>query len=112
MGQVDAAELEIAAESSELRKQSLKAMVAQRKGDAAAGAAALRKIQDQFGESALYEQSQILAQWGAIDRGMETLLRAAATGDPGIMLIKTDPLVDPLRRRPEFSGLLRQAGFG
>lgn len=112
MGQVDAAELEIAAESSELRKQSLKAMVAQRKGDAAAGAAALRKIQDQFGESALYEQSQILAQWGAIDGGMETLLRAAATGDPGIMLIKTDPLVDPLRRRPEFSGLLRQAGFG
>lgn len=112
MGQVGEAARSVAAEKSELRRLTAEAMVAQRQGDMVKAEAALRKIDTQFGTNALYEQAQVLAQWGATDRGMAALLKAAATGDPGLVLIKTDPLIDALRKHPAFSGLLRQAGFG
>ena len=111
MGRLDDAAKSIAVEKSNLRRLTGEAVIAGRKGDKATMEAALRKIQAEFGDSALYEQAQILAQSDDRDRAMATLLRAAATGDPGIMLIQTDPLIDPLRERPEFSGLLRQAGL-
>ena len=111
MGRLDDAAKSIAVEKSNLRRLTGEAVIAGRKGDKATMDAALRKIQAEFGDSALYEQAQILAQSDDRDRAMATLLRAAATGDPGIMLIQTDPLIDPLRERPEFSGLLRQAGL-
>lgn len=112
MGRVEEAARSVAAEKSDLRRLTGEAMVAQRLGDMAKAQSALRRIESEFGTSALYEQAQVLAQWGETDRGMAALLRAAETGDPGLVLIKTDPLIDALRKRPEFSGLLKQVGFG
>lgn len=111
MGRVKEAARSVAAEKSDLRRLTGEAMVAQRLGDMAKAQSALRRIESEFGTSALYEQAQVLAQWGETDRGMAALLRAAETGDPGLVLIKTDPLIDALRKRPEFSGLLKQVGF-
>ena len=111
LGQTGEAGKSFDAEPSELRRLTGQAMVARRQGRAADAAAALGRIEGQFGTSALYAQAQVLAQWGERDRAMAMLLKAAATGDPGIVLIRTDPLIDPLRERPEFSGLLKQAGF-
>ncbi|MCE2843057.1 MAG: TIR domain-containing protein [Novosphingobium sp.] len=110
-GQLDDAAKSFAAEKSSLRRLTGQAVLAGRKGDKTGMEAALRAVETEFGDSALYEQAQILAQSDDRDRAMATLLRAAATGDPGLMLIQTDPLIDPLRERPEFSGLLRQAGL-
>ena len=112
LGQTGEAGKSFDAEPSELRRLTGQAMVARRQGRAADAAAALSRIEDKFGTSALYEQAQVLAQWGERDRAMATLLEAAATGDPGIVLIRADPLIDPLRERAEFSDLLKQAGFG
>lgn len=112
MGRVKEAARSVAAEKSDLRRLTGEAMVAQRLGDMAKAQSALRRIESEFGTRALYEQAQVLAQWGETDRGMAALLRAAETGDPGLVLIKTDPLIDALRKRPEFSGLLKQVGFG
>ena len=112
LGQTVEAAKSFATEKSDLRRLIGQAMVAHRLHRDADAAAALAQIETQFGASALYEQAQVLAQWGENDKAMTTLLRAAATGDPGIVLIRTDPLIDPLRGRPEFSGLLKQAGFG
>ena len=111
LGQTDEAGKSFAAEKGELRRLTGHAMVARRKHRDADAYTALARIETQFGTSALYEQAQVLAQWGERDRAMATLLKAAATGDPGLVLIRTDPLIDPLRDRPEFSGLLKQAGF-
>lgn len=111
LGQVEDAARSSAAEKGELRHLTAEAMVAQRQGDMARAEAALRSIDEQFGATALYEQAQVLAHWGAIERGIATLIKAAETGDPGLVLIKTDPLIDNLRGRPEFAGLLKQAGL-
>ncbi|WP_380878402.1 hypothetical protein ACFB49_16820 [Sphingomonas sp. DBB INV C78] len=111
LGQTDLAAKSFARESSALRRLTGVAMVKRKQGHRPEADAALAEIVREFGNSALYEQAQILAQWGDRDRAMATLMKANETGDPGLVLIRTDPLIDPLRNAPGFAGLLRQRGF-
>jgi len=59
----------------------------------------------------LYQQAQVLAQWGEPDTALERLQRARQVGDSGLIYARNDPLLDPLRGRPEFSRLLQGLGF-
>lgn len=111
LGEVEPASRDFSNESSALRRLTGVAMVSQKMGKAVEAKAAFAQIVKQFGNSALYEQAQILAQWGDVPTGMATLIRASQTGDPGLVLIRSDPLIDPLRKAPGFSDLLKQAGF-
>ncbi len=110
-GQVDAAAASFARERSALRRLTGVAMVAHRQGRTGEAQAAFAQVERDFGTSAVYEEAQILAQWGEKDRAMAWLLKARDTGDPGLVLIRSDPLIDPLRGLPAFSDLLKQAGF-
>ncbi len=59
----------------------------------------------------LYQQAQIAAQWGELDVALRALHDGVASIDSGLILVATDPMLDPLRQRPEFSQLLKQLGF-
>jgi len=81
-------------------------------GDPAAGEAAVKQLAAAFGDAASYQQAQIAAQAGQLDQALVGLLHARDVGDVGLALAYTDPMLDPLRNRPEFSRLLSELGFG
>jgi hypothetical protein len=54
----------------------------------------------------------VLAQWGRPDEAIERLQRARAVGDSGLIYLATDPLLDPIRKHPKFTLLLKQLNIG
>jgi TolB-like protein/tetratricopeptide (TPR) repeat protein len=80
-------------------------------GNKSAARKALDSLVSQLGDSALYQQAEVRAQWHDIDGALTLLRRARELGDSGLVFARTDPLLEPLRRRPEFGELLRQLGF-
>ena len=72
---------------------------------------AMARIQAMQGDTAAYQYSTIYAQWGDIPQALEWLESALRLRDPGLTLLKVDPLVDPLRREPRFQAVERQLNF-
>jgi TolB-like protein/Tfp pilus assembly protein PilF len=87
-----------------------RAIAAHRLGDAAAADAAYAAIVDQYGDAALYQQGQVLAQRGQPEQALQKLEAAYAGGDPGMLFALHDPLLDPLRTAPRFAQLLSRLG--
>jgi TolB-like protein/tetratricopeptide (TPR) repeat protein len=87
------------------------AIVERAMGNAAAAQSAFDKLVATEGDSALYQQAQVLAKWGETARALATLQKARKSGDSGLLLSRTDPMLDPLRRSPDFSRLLLSIGF-
>jgi TolB-like protein/DNA-binding winged helix-turn-helix (wHTH) protein/Flp pilus assembly protein TadD len=79
-----------------------------RRGDAEA---VLAKMRAAYGDAAAYQYSTIYAQWGSRDRALEWLATAMRLRDPGLVNLKTDPLMDPLRKEPRFQAIERQLRF-
>jgi TolB-like protein/Tfp pilus assembly protein PilF len=73
--------------------------------------AAVAKIQAMQGDTAAYQYSTIYAQWGDTAKALEWLESAMRLRDPGLSLLKTDPLVDPLRNEPRYQAIERDLKF-
>jgi TolB-like protein/DNA-binding winged helix-turn-helix (wHTH) protein len=73
--------------------------------------AALAKYQGKAGDAGAYEYATIYAQWGDRAKALEWLSTAMRLRDPGLVLLKTDPLMDPLRNEPRFRAIERQLNF-
>ena len=58
-----------------------------------------------------YQQAQILAQWGRKDEALATLETAYAKRDAGLVRLRNDPLLDPVREDARFSELEQRIGF-
>ena len=63
------------------------------------------------GDRVLYQQAQVLAQWGQRDESIERLQGALRVGDSGLVYARNDPMLDPLRNDPRFAQLLKRIGF-
>ena len=63
------------------------------------------------GDAALYQQAQVLAQWGRTGEATDRLERARAVGDPGLVALVTDPFLAPLANEPRYRQLVRASGF-
>lgn len=87
------------------------AIVERRLGHEAAAHEAMRRLLAELGDSSLYQQAEVRAQWGEPQAALDVLLRARAAGDSGLIYANTDPLLDPLRSLPAFRELLSQLGF-
>jgi TolB-like protein/tetratricopeptide (TPR) repeat protein len=98
-------------EPHELVRETGLAVAELKLGDTAAARRALDRLRADLGDSALYQQAQVAAQWGEREAAMKLLARAQALGDSGLIYIQTDPLLDPLRRLAAFNALRRQLGF-
>jgi TolB-like protein/Tfp pilus assembly protein PilF len=78
-----------------------------RHGDAEAMLEMLRAS----GDNLAYQYAQIYAQWGDTPKALTSLDTAMRMHDAGLVFLKTDPLLDPLRREPRFQALLRELRF-
>ena len=73
--------------------------------------AELKKLQAVFGDAAAYQCATIYAQWGDAAKALEWLGRAVRLPDAGVVYVKTDPLMDPLRNEPRFQAIERELRF-
>jgi TolB-like protein/tetratricopeptide (TPR) repeat protein len=64
-----------------------------------------------LGDTAAYQYATIYAQWGNRPKALEWLETAWRLRDPGLELLKTDPLLDPLRQEPRYQAIERQLKF-
>lgn len=86
------------------------AIAAQKLGDGAAADAALRELVAAYGAASLYQQAQIAAQRGQVAGALGLLEQAYAMRDPGLLFVRNDPLLDPLRAEPALADLLLRLG--
>jgi len=82
-----------------------------RAGNQAAADKALAQLISDVGDAAMYQQAEVMAQWGRADEAMARLQRARAIGDSGLIMIATDPMLDPISRDPRFTRLVKDLGF-
>ena len=73
--------------------------------------AALAKMKAVNGDAAAYQYATIYAQWGDSPKSLEWLDRAVRGRDPGLPNLKSDPLMDPLRKEPHFQAIERELRF-
>ncbi len=87
------------------------AIVEHNLGNEAAARAAMKELIASLGDRVLYQQAEVLAQWGERDASLARLEKALQVGDSGLIYARNDPLLDPLRGEPRFSRLLGSIGF-
>lgn len=68
-------------------------------------------LQAEFGEGSAYQMAEIYAQWGDIPKGLDWLDKAYRLPDAGIVALRVDPFVDPLRKEPRFREIERKLNF-
>ncbi len=73
--------------------------------------AELSKIKSAQGDTAAYQYATIYAQWGNLPKALEWLETALRLRDPGLLDLKTDPLMDPIRQEPRFKAIERELKF-
>lgn len=83
------------------------AIAENRLGDRAAAEKAFADLQSQVGDSAVYQQAEVLAQWGRADESLQKLARAFQVGDSGLTYALTDDMLDPLRKDRRFAGVIK-----
>ena len=111
LGRYEEARKEYLAESSSLVGLPGIAVIERKLGNDVAARAALNQLLARYGDFGLYQQAQVLAQWGEREAAMAVLLRARVLGDSGLMYARNDPMLDPIRQMPGFPALLRDLGF-
>ena len=82
------------------------AIAQNRLGNRAAAEKAFADLQSQVGDAAVYQQAEVLAQWGRADDSLQKLARAREVGDSGLTYAATDMMLDPLRRDARFERFL------
>lgn len=111
LGRVDEAQRAYGAEQVSLFGLQGIAISSHRLGEPQKAKAAFAKLIAEYGSNSSYQQVQVLAQWQQIDAAITTLAEAVRVRDSGLLLAKTDPMLDPLRSRPEYNELLSGVGL-
>jgi TolB-like protein/tetratricopeptide (TPR) repeat protein len=82
-----------------------------RAGDRTAAIKNLAKFKRLYGESASYQYAGIYARLGDHDRALSALEHAFAMRDGGLVSIKIDPRLDPLRGEARFDAIVSEMDF-
>jgi TolB-like protein/tetratricopeptide (TPR) repeat protein len=93
------------------RSQLCQAVVYHRLGRHADAVAAVAEMKQMAGDAAAYQYTEIHAQWGDRNAALDWLEKAMRLRDPGLIYLKTDPLLDPLRKEPRFEAVERELEF-
>lgn len=110
-GNLAAADAAYSAEPNSLFGLTGLAIVRKREGRGSDAAKALADLEVRHGDNGLYQQAQVHAQWGDADAAMDRLARGRVAGDAGLTYVRSDPLLNPLRGRPDFGALLKALNF-
>jgi adenylate cyclase len=111
LGDPRSASIEVAMEPLDWMRFSGLAILEQKLGNIEEANAAMELLLAGYRDNGLYQQAQVYAQWGEIDKSFAALYRARDIGDPGVSQIVVDPLLDPLRDDPRFATLMSEVGF-
>jgi TolB-like protein len=93
------------------RSQQCLAVTYEKLGRHAEAEAMLAKMQAMLGDDAAYQYSEIYAQWGNVPKAIESLDTAMRLRDGALEYLRTDPLMDPLRKEPRFEAIMRELKF-
>ncbi len=111
LGDMAGAKAEYEVEPGSLWRLPGLAIIAHRMGQLAEAQAAMAQLIAEHGDNSLYQQAQVLAQWGETDKALAALEHARSEGDAGLVYLRNDPFLDPLRDTSEFKRLLGALGF-
>ena len=111
-GDTAGAKAAFSAEPHAIFRLSGLAILAAQTGDKAGARKAFDQLVREAGNSGLYQQAQVLAQWGDRDGAFAALKQARFVRDSGLIYLATDPLLDPLRADPNFAALQRGLATG
>jgi TolB-like protein len=87
------------------------AILGQKTSDKALAERSYGQLVAELGDAALYQQAQVLTQWGRTSEALDRLERARSVGDSGLTALVTDPFLAPLAREPRYRALVRSIGF-
>ena len=82
-----------------------------RAGDKAAVEQKVQRMQQIFGDAASYQYAEIYAQTGDRQRALAALDSAWAIRDGGLINIRVDPFLDPIRNEPRFQAIVKRMNF-
>jgi tetratricopeptide (TPR) repeat protein len=91
--------------------QQCLAVIYDKLGRHADAEAELSKLKAATGDTSAYQYATIYAQWGNRAQTLEWLEKALRLRDGGLEYLKTDPLLDPLRKEPRFQAIERELKF-
>ncbi|MES2137189.1 MAG: TIR domain-containing protein [Pseudomonadota bacterium] len=111
LGRLDQARAAAKAEKSAMFGLTALASIEHRAGNNGAAQQALDLLVAKEGDSALYQQAEVMAQWGRTDAAFALLAKAHGVGDSGLTATTTDPLLDPISKDPRFARFVRDIGF-
>lgn len=111
MGKLDEAREAYAAETAPMFRLRGLAIVEHRAGNRAAAEKAFNALVSEIGDAAMYQQAEVMAQWGRTDDALARLQRAREIGDSGLSYVATDPLLDPIAKDPRFLRFIKDLGF-
>lgn len=108
LGKLKEARVEFDAEPTNFFRLSGLAIVDHKLGDRGSAEKSMEALVKEMGDASLYQQAQVLSQWGNADEAVVRLERARQIGDSGLIYLATDPLLDPIRKHPGFIRLIRE----
>ena len=73
--------------------------------------AALSKLRAMAGDMGAYNYAEIYAQWGQQGEAIHWLSRSFELRDNGLLFLKVDPLLDPIRDTKEYKDVERRMNF-
>jgi tetratricopeptide (TPR) repeat protein len=82
-----------------------------RLGQHADAEAMLAKLRASMGDAGAFQYAEIYAQWGRPTQALESLDTAMHLRSPSLEWVKTDALLDPLRKEPRFQAIERELKF-
>jgi TolB-like protein len=91
--------------------QACLSLVYDRLGKHSEAEAELEKLRAARRVASAYWYAQIYAQWGNRAKALEWLDTAMRLREPGLANLKTDALLDPLRKEPRFQAIERELKF-
>ncbi len=93
------------------QSQQCLALVYDKLGRHADAETVLAKIKASMGDAPAYQYAETYAQWGNIGKALEWLDTAVRLRDSGLVDLKSDSLIDPLRKEPRFLTIERALQF-
>jgi TolB-like protein/Flp pilus assembly protein TadD len=93
------------------QSQMCLAIVYEKLGRHADAQAELTKAESAYGDAAAYQYAQVYAQWGDRGKALDCLAAAKRVRDSGLIALRADPLLDPLRQEPPYQALVRDLKF-
>jgi tetratricopeptide (TPR) repeat protein len=95
----------------ETLKQFCGALAYHKLGRDADAEAALAREDALEGKAGAFDYAAIYAQWGNITKALSWLEPGLRLGNEDLSSVKTEPLLDPLRKEPRFQGIERELKF-